>query len=388
MRASPRAGACSAFRRHRRHFAGVPQAWSGARRSVAFRKGHRRDRCRAGGPCGGRASARQAGAGHGGLRRHPVRRAAGSLRRARAGRGLGRDTGRPVVRATASPVRLLRHGRPGCVRRGLADGQRADARSDRKLAGDGVDPGWRLPIRYVRPARVRRRQAGAGRRRCPSSRSATGSASRDSPGSKERRRTVACSTRSQRWDGYETTSARSAGITTASRYPASPRVAGPWPRCWRCRQRPGCPAARSCRACRSCSSPPELAAGIAVAFAAEPGLRPTELATVAPRTLPAGSTASLLTETDRRNEAWGALHLPIRERLCRRPCPAWFCCALIRRSVTVGCRCSEVARRLRTGSGPLGVAKRGPKPRWRARPGACARLRPSSPVWPRGRRAC
>ena len=43
---------------------------------------------------------------------------------------------------------------------------------------------------------------------------------------------------------------------------------------------------------------PGLAAGIAVAFAAELGLRPTELATVAPRTLPAAGDAVMAKMTD------------------------------------------------------------------------------------------
>ena len=43
---------------------------------------------------------------------------------------------------------------------------------------------------------------------------------------------------------------------------------------------------------------PELAADIAVAFAAELGLRPTELATVAPRTLPAAGDAVMAKMTD------------------------------------------------------------------------------------------
>ena len=47
-------------------------------------------------------------------------------------------------------------------------------------------------------------------------------------------------------------------------------------------------------------------------------------------------------------------------------------------------RCTEA---MRAGSGSFQVAKRSPKLRWRARPGACASPRASSAAWPLGRRA-
>ena len=52
------------------------------------------------------------------------------------------------------------------------------------------------------------------------------------------------------------------------------------------------------------------------------------------------------------------------------------------RRQTAGC-----AQAVRAGSGSFQVAKRNPKLRWRARPGACAYPRASSAAWPPGRRA-
>ena len=100
-----------------------------------------------------------------GLSRHPVRGATGALRCAAAGSGLGRRAGGDEVRAATSAVRRLRHGRAGRHGRRLVDGQRVVARPQRRVAGDGVDSGRCLHVRHVRPARVRRQQPRARRRR-------------------------------------------------------------------------------------------------------------------------------------------------------------------------------------------------------------------------------
>ncbi len=153
-------------------------------------------------------------------------------------------------------VRPLRHGRARRVRRGLADGQRVDARPGREPAGDGVDPGRRLPVRHVRPARVRRRQAGAGRRRCRGHVQLPGGHRGIRPDRRSAREPRPA--RPGRRAGMGTGQHRRVRRRprTRSRCSASPRAAGPWPRCWRCHGRPACSAARSCRACRARSSRP------------------------------------------------------------------------------------------------------------------------------------
>ena len=212
------------------------------------------------------------------------------LRRATAGSGLARRTGGNHVRAATSAVRGVRNGRCGRGRRRLADGQCVVTRPQRRIAGDGVDPGRRLRIRHVRPARVRRQQPRARRRRTGDLQ-LPGRTGRLRLRRRNARQPWLCSTSSRRSSGCRRTSARSAVTRAASPCSASPRAADRWRRCWRCHARRDCSAGRSRKACQARTSPPSLPADIARACAAELGLQPTELSTVDPRLLPAAGDA-------------------------------------------------------------------------------------------------
>ena len=150
---------------------------------------------------------------------------------------------------------LLRHGRERRVSRRLVDRQRVDARPGREPAGDGVDPGWRLPVRHVRPARVRRRPAGARRQRRRRHVQLPGGDRGFRPYRRAHRPTAVCSIRSPRWNGSGTTSTRFGGDrdrVTVFGQSAGGRLRGRAP--GDATGSPACSVARSCRACRARSS--------------------------------------------------------------------------------------------------------------------------------------